>query len=208
MIETRDLGVIAYDRALALQRQCVDDVINGTSTGVLLLCEHPPVLTLGRMADREHILFSGEALSRQGISVLDVDRGGEVTLHAPGQLILYPILDLTRFGRDLHRYLHQLEQVGIDFLRLFDIVGKRISGKTGVWIGEKKIMSVGIGVRRWVSYHGLGINIHTDLPLFQMIRPCGLDVEMTSLERHVEFLPAMDQVKRAICGVFYKEFGV
>jgi len=206
MISIQDLGLIDYQSAWDIQRQCVDDVIKGRRQHVLLICEHPPVLTLGRLADRSHILFNEEYLCRQGIRVIPVDRGGEVTLHAPGQLILYPILNLDKLGRDLHRYLHQLEQVGIDFLRLFGIVGKRVLGKTGVWIDDKKIMSIGIGVRKWVSFHGIGINIYTDLSCFQMIRPCGLEVEMTSLQRQIAGTIDMGKVKEMITDVFEREF--
>lgn len=207
MISIQDLGLIDYQNAWDIQRKYVDDVISGRIHHALLLCEHPPVLTLGRLADPGHILFNEDILKDRGINVISVDRGGEVTLHAPGQLILYPILNLDGLGRDLHRYLYQLEQVGIDFLKLFGIVGKRVSGKTGVWIDDKKIMSIGIGVRKWVSFHGLGINIHTDLSLFRLIRPCGLDVDMTSLDRQIQDVPDMVKVKNIITDIFKKEFG-
>lgn len=208
MLSIQDLGLIDYQNAWDIQRKCVNDVISGRMHHVLLLCEHPPVLTLGRLADPRHILFNEDVLKSRGINVISVDRGGEVTLHAPGQLILYPILNLDGLGRDLHRYLYQLEQVGIDFLKLFGIVGKRVSGKTGVWIADKKIMSIGIGVRKWVSFHGLGINIHTDLSLFRLIRPCGLDVDMTSLDRQTQDIPDMARVKNMITDVLKKEFGL
>jgi lipoate-protein ligase B len=104
-----------------------------------------------------------------------------VTLHAPGQLVIYPILDLRIRGKDLKRYLFLLEQVAIDFLREFDILADRILGKTGAWVGDHKVASIGIGVKKWVSFHGLAINLNTDLKLFELIKPCGLDVEMTSV---------------------------
>lgn len=207
MLVIKDLGLINYHEAWDIQRSCVEDVIAERTKNVLLLCEHPAVLTLGRLADPTHILFPEAILKQRRIETVSVDRGGEVTLHAPGQLILYPILNLDGIGRDLHKYLYRLEQVGIDFLRLFGIVGKRIPGKTGVWVNDKKIMSIGIGVRKWVSFHGLGMNIHTDLSLFQTIRPCGLEVEMTSLDCQMQDAPVMDDVKKIITEIFKKEFG-
>ncbi len=180
MIQVVDLGLIPYGRAYALQRRCVEEVIAGGASRILT-CEHPPVLTLGSLADEDHILVSGEERRRLGLDVVRTDRGGEVTLHAPGQLVAYPILDWRR-RRDLHRYLHELEQAGIDFLREFGIVAQRCPGRTGVWVGRRKIASIGIGVRKWVTYHGMAINCRTDLRLFRHVRPCGLDVTMTSME--------------------------
>ena len=205
-MEIKDLGLIDYQEAWNLQRQYTDKVIINRQDSYLLVCEHPSVLTLGRLADRAHILFSENELGQKGVSIIPIDRGGEITLHAPGQLVVYPILDLQRYGKDLHGYLHKLEQVGIDFLRYFDIMGERISGKTGVWIDGRKIMSIGIGVRKWVSYHGMGININTDLSLFKMIRPCGMDVVMTSLENELGKKIDMQEIKQRILYFFNKEF--
>lgn len=175
-----DLGLIDYAKACAIQKSQVAAVIQGGAQ-TLILCEHPSVLTLGRLADGRHLLLSKEEIGFRGISVVPIDRGGDVTLHAPGQLVIYPILDLNNFGRDLRGYLFHLEQVAIDFLGSFDIVACRFPGQTGAWVGDKKIASIGVGVRKWVSFHGIAINISTDLTLFSMIKPCGLDARMTSL---------------------------
>ncbi len=177
-----DLGLIEYSKALEIQKRCAGEVASG-GTQRLLLCEHPMVITLGRLAKRENIFLSGPELAAKGFELHAIDRGGDVTLHAPGQLVVYPILDLRALGGDLHAYLHQLEQVAIDLLSSFGIVANRISGKTGVWVGEKKIASVGIGVKKWISCHGLALNVNTDLAYFSLMRPCGMDVEMTSLAR-------------------------
>lgn len=176
-----DLGLIDYDKAYELQRRYVDQVIKNTEGQRLLLCEHPPVITLGRNSHAEHILFSENVIKSSGGKIISIDRGGDVTLHVPGQIVAYPILDLNQQGRDLHRYLHGLEQVGIDLLGDFDIMAHRLKGKTGVYVQDKKIMSIGVGVRKWVSYHGLALNINVDLNYFRWIKPCGLDVVMTSL---------------------------
>ena len=175
-----DLGLIDYEAAYALQKKAVQEVIV-TGAERVFVCEHQSVLTLGRMADERFILTPKEELARRGIRVLPIDRGGEVTLHAPGQLIAYPILNLNHRGKDLHAYIRQLEEIAIEFLKSFSILAERKPGKTGVWVGNKKIVSLGVGVKKWVTFHGLGININTDLKLFSLIKPCGLDVEMTSI---------------------------
>lgn len=226
--EVRDLGLIDYDAAYRIQKESVARVLAG-GTYVLLLCEHPAVITLGRLAQEANIL-NLETIARQGIRVVPIDRGGDVTLHAPGQLMVYPILNLApclsrsasrgagrgaghtrpagrESNRDLRLYMHKLEQVTIDLLKAFGIVASRISGKTGVFVGSEKIASLGIGVRKWVTYHGLGINVNTDLKLFELIKPCGLDVRMTSIAR-IEGQPIdMGEVKQRLIKSFGKEFG-
>ena len=137
-----------------------------------------------------------------------IDRGGDITLHAPGQLVVYPILDLTNFGKDLRSYLRQLEQVAIDLLGDFDIVASRFSGQTGVWTGKKKIESIGIGVRKWISFHGLAVNVNTDLKLFSMIKPCGLDVEMTSMSQMNKKSIDIEEVKERIVASFCDNFNL
>ena len=201
----KDLGLIDYEQAYVLQKQHVDEVLRG-GPQTLLLCEHPPVLTLGRLADGKNLLIGGEELARRGVCVHPIDRGGDITLHAPGQLIVYPILDLAHFGKDLRRYLRQLEQVAIDLLGDFDIVANRFPGQTGVWVGPKKIASIGIGVRRWIAFHGLAVNVNTDLELFAMIRPCGLDVEMTSMAAVKKQEVCLQEVKEKMMGCFLKNF--
>lgn len=177
-----DLSLVDYEATYVLQKKNVEEVIAGRPERVLL-CEHPAVLTLGRMADESFILISKEELALRGIKVLAIDRGGEVTLHAPGQLVVYPILDLTRRGKDLRAYIRRLEEAAIEFLRSFEITAGRVPGKTGVWVGSQKIVSIGVGVKKWVTFHGMAINMNMDLSLFSLIKPCGLDVAMTSMAR-------------------------
>jgi lipoate-protein ligase B len=200
-----DLGLIEYAKALEIQKRCVGEVASG---GVqrLLLCEHPPVITLGRLAKRGNIFLSDNDLAGKGFQLYAVDRGGDVTLHAPGQLVVYPILDLRALGGDLHAYLHKLEQVAVDLLSNFGIVAHRIFGKTGVWAGENKIASVGIGVKKWISYHGLALNINTDLTSFFVMRPCGMEVEMTSLARLKGQTIDMAFVKSKMTECFMRSF--
>jgi len=174
-------GLIEYTKALELQKDLVREVKAG-APGVLLLCEHPATLTLGRTSHEHNILVAQDELVRRGVTVVEADRGGDVTLHAPGQLVAYPILDLKTMGRDLGVYLRKLEQASVDFLLDFGIVAQGDDDRRGVWVGRSKIASIGIGVSRWVTYHGVGVNIKTDLDLFKLIRPCGLDVTMTSIK--------------------------
>ena len=182
-------GMVDYAEALARQKELVRAVAGGAS-GVLVLCEHPVVITLGRKAAMSNILISGQDLERRGISLVAVDRGGDVTLHAPGQLVAYPVMDLKTMGRDIRMCLQKMEQASVDFLLDFDIVARGQEAPEqggpsyrGVWVGSRKIASMGIGISRWVTYHGIGLNISTDMGLFDLIRPCGLDVQMTSVKR-------------------------
>src|SRR3989338_1370558 len=202
--EVRDLGLIDYDAAYRIQKESVARVLSGGAQ-VLLLCEHPTVITLGRLAQETNIL-NAEAIRHQGIRVIPIDRGGDVTLHAPGQLVVYSILNLAQSNRDLRLYMHKLEQVTIALLKSFGIVANRISGKTGVFVGTDKLVSLGIGVRKWVTYHGLGINVNTDLKLFDLVKPCGLDVRMTSMARIKGEAVEMDEVKKRLVEYFRKEF--
>jgi len=201
----KDLGLIGYPEAFSVQKQAVEDVIRGNSQ-MLFLCEHPAVLTMGRLGREDNILLSRRDLQQKNVDVLRIDRGGEVTLHSPGQIVLYPVLNLNFFGRDLKKYLVNLEQVAIDLLRDFDIVANRIEGQRGVWVGKEKIASIGIGVRKWVAYHGMAINVNTDLNNFEMIKPCGLDVRMTSIQkiRGTEIL--QETVKEKLVGHFCRIF--
>lgn len=178
-LEVMRAGVVPYGEALEWQRRLAEDRIAGRlSHDVLMLLEHPPVLTLGRNAQRAHVL------EERGIEVFEVERGGDVTFHGPGQLVGYPILDLTSYKRDLHWYLRTLEQALIDALALLAIPAERNPGFTGVWTRGRKIASIGIHVKQWVTWHGFALNVATDLADFQRIVPCGIQgVEMTSVAK-------------------------
>ena len=173
------LGRISYEEGLALQEELVRKRIDGSGSDHLLLLEHHPVYTMGRARD-ESSLGEEERLPHP---VHRTNRGGQATYHGPGQLVGYPVLELSLFGKDLHEYLRFLEEVLIHLLARHGVTGGRIEGKTGVWVGDRKIASLGVGVRKWISMHGFAINICGDLSAFNHITPCGLPgVEMTSLE--------------------------
>jgi len=202
-----DLGIIDYKKAYDIQKKYLEEVLDGKEP-ILLLCEHPTVLTKGRLAKEDNVLLSAEMLKEKCVDVISIDRGGDVTLHTEGQLIAYPIIDLSAYGKDLRKYLYKLEQVVIDLLSDFDIVASRLSGKTGAWIGLKKIASIGIGVRKWVSFHGVAINVNTDLNKFSMINPCGLDVKMTSISEILSSNIEMSKIKRSFIDNFFQQFGI
>jgi lipoate-protein ligase B len=149
----------------------------------LIICQHYPVITLGRGADRKNILADERELKKRNIPVYEIERGGDVTYHGPGQLVVYPIYNLSFFQRDIHLFLRKLEEMAITVLEEFGISPQRLPGLTGVWVGEKKIASIGIAIKNWITFHGLAINIkQDDLANFSLVRPCGLDITMTSLE--------------------------
>jgi lipoate-protein ligase B len=177
-----DIGLMDYASSYSLQRRYVQEIITKKAKQRILFCEHPPILTLGRSGHEEHILFPREEILKSGAQIVNIDRGGDITLHCPGQLVVYPLLDLNHHGKDLHRYLHDLEQVGIDLLNDFGIMAHRLVGKTGVYVDQKKILSIGVGVKKWISFHGLALNVNCDLKLFSWIKPCGLDVKVTSMK--------------------------
>ncbi|HEX4632775.1 MAG TPA: lipoyl(octanoyl) transferase LipB [Gemmatimonadales bacterium] len=180
-VEILDRGLVPYRDALELQRSLAKDRIEGSlDHDVLVLLEHPPVVTLGRGSHAENVLQS------EGIDVVEVERGGDVTYHGPGQLVGYPILDLKGFKQDLHWYLRTLEQALIECLASLDIPAERNPGYTGVWTRGRKIASIGVHVKQWVTWHGFALNVTTDLGAFDRIVPCGIPgVEMTSLQREV-----------------------
>ncbi len=176
------LGRVEYGKALELQRQWASARTQGLVEDCLLLVEHHPVITLGRGAKRRHLLVDEDVLRAQGIEVWEIERGGDVTFHGPGQLVGYPILDLTRHGKDLHHYMRRLEELLIRTLHRYGIHGERSAGQTGVWVHSTKIASIGVHVSRWVSRHGFALNVSPDLSAFDLIVPCGLSgVRMTSM---------------------------
>jgi lipoate-protein ligase B len=178
-----DLGRKAYGDVLALQREVARARIAGdVDQDVLLLVEHPPVITLGRSSKAAHMLASPEYLRQRGVELFEVERGGDVTFHGPGQLVGYPIIDLRRHRQDLHWYLRQVEEFLIKALGRYGLAGSRRPPYTGVWIDDRKIASIGVHARDWVTWHGFALNVTTDLGYFDLIVPCGIQsVRMTSI---------------------------
>ncbi len=205
------LGRMPYGEALTVQRDLAQRRIDRSlQQDLLLLVEHPPVVTLGRGSHGENVVAPKEFLEAKGVQLFDVERGGDVTYHGPGQLVGYPIYDLGEHRRDLHWFLRALEDVLITALAHFGVPGERHAGYTGVWTGSRKIASIGIHVKQWVTWHGFALNVVTDLSYFDLIVPCGIpNVTMTSIQKELgERTPrdlwgqALDQVVRGFCEVF------
>jgi lipoate-protein ligase B len=196
LFQVHDLGLIDYEMAYEAQMSILATILEGAES-TLILCEHPPVVTCGRLSRKENILGTLADFQKKGVTMKQIDRGGDVTLHAPGQLVLYTIFDLERFGKDLHAFLRRLEEAVIAVLADFAIEANRSDGGTGVWVGKRKIASMGIGVKKWVSYHGIGLNVNTDLELFKLINPCGLGVAMTSMREQKGAPVDMEKVKES-----------
>jgi len=208
-VQLVEAGRVPYDRALDWQRTLAAARIDGRlEADVLLLLEHPPVVTLGRTAREAHVLRSDD------LEVVEVERGGDVTFHGPGQLVGYPIFDLRGppYRQDLHWYLRTLEDALIVALAELGIPAERNAGYTGVWTRGRKIASIGVHVKQWVTWHGFALNVTTDLAQFERIVPCGIEgVEMTSVERETKAPVAEDLWAHALDAVvrgFEDAFGV
>lgn len=205
-----DLGRRDYGAVLRWQRSLIPLRKRGMLRDTLILVEHNPVITLGKQSSPENLLQTGKE-----IPTYEIERGGDVTYHGPGQLVCYPIFDLARRGKDLHKFIRTLEQGIIDALSEYKITGKRIEGLTGVWTdtaeGERKIASIGVAAKQWISFHGVAVNISTDLDAFGAINPCGLQAaQMTSLEkllgRSIELADFAEKLVRAYGKCFETTF--
>jgi lipoate-protein ligase B len=203
------LGKVDYRKALEIQLKLLEMRVNGEIGDTLLLLEHPPTVTIGRRGNMGNLLAAKNYLSKAGIHFEVISRGGDITYHGPGQLVGYPIMDLNGMGRDVHKYLRNLEEAIIVSLGDFGIRGRRIKGITGVWAKWHKIASIGVGVRRWVTYHGFALNVNTDLSYFDMIVPCGIEnVKMTSIQRwlakneEIDMPEAEESIIKAFSQVF------
>lgn len=198
-----DAGRLTFQEGFKLQEAQVERCLT-TGDEVIFLLEHEPVYTIGRLLDKSSL----GPVERLPYPSFEINRGGQATYHGPGQLVAYPILDLRARGRDLHLYLRNLEGVLIDLMAGFGIPSQRVPGKTGVWVQQRKIASIGVGVRKWISMHGLALNVASDLHGFDHIVPCGLSgVTMTSLSRELGREVSLDEVKAELPERFERVFG-
>jgi len=205
-MELRRLGLVAYEEAWRLQNQLAGERRAGLIPDTLILLQHPHTYTIGRRGSRDHVYLTEAELSERGISCLEVDRGGDVTYHGPGQLVGYPILDLG-ISPDVGAYLRGLEQSLIDVLHDFGITAGRMEKYTGVWIGDEKIAAIGVKLAGGITTHGFALNVTTDLELFSHILPCGIpDKGVTSMERQLGRAPAMSAVEDAVIGRLEGQF--
>jgi lipoyl(octanoyl) transferase len=205
-VDVRRLGRVPYEQAWSLQNRVADERRAGLVPDTLILLEHPHTYTIGRSGTRDHVFLNEEELAARGITCLDVDRGGDVTYHGPGQLVGYPILDLGP-KPDVGLYLRNLEGCLIDVLADFGIIAGRLSGYTGVWIGNRKIAAIGIKVSQGVTTHGFALNVSTDLRLFTHILACGIpDKGVTSMGLELGAAPSMMAVEDAVIARFSERF--
>lgn len=207
-MEIRWLGTMEYRQALQLQEDLQEKRIHGQCPDTLLLLEHPPVLTMGRRASSDNILISREALEQRGVSVVEINRGGDVTYHGPGQLVGYPIFDLREQGRDIRLFMNRLEGIFVTLLSRYGIEAHSEDGRhTGVFHGHDKLVAFGISVRQWVTMHGFAFNVQPDLTHFSWILPCGLsDRGVTSVEALTGRRLSLEQVAQDVGALFQQTF--
>jgi lipoate-protein ligase B len=195
-LRIRDCGLAEYRGVLDLQHQLQEQRREGRIGDTVLVVEHPPVVTLGARQNANRLLVSGEELTRRGVDLVEIRRGGGATAHNPGQLVFYPILHLQELRLDITQYIRRLEAIGMELLAGLGVEGGRRKGFPGLWVGAKKIASIGVRVSRCVTCHGMAINIQNDLSIFDLMVPCGLDgVEMTSVQKETGQAYDMQQIK-------------
>ncbi|PID59349.1 MAG: lipoyl(octanoyl) transferase [Ignavibacteriae bacterium] len=202
-----DLGSIDYQKAWDLQHSLFKMRIEDKIKDLLILCEHPHTYTLGRLAKKENLLFSKNELDKKNINVFDIDRGGDITYHGPGQIVGYPIINLVDWKKDTHLYLRTLEEVIIKTCNKFGLNAGRNSKHTGVWINDKKICAIGIKISKWVTMHGFAFNVNTDMEFFNGIIPCGIqDKSVTNFEAELNSKVELTEIKTYILNIFLNEF--
>lgn len=202
-VQVRDLGLCAYDEVWNLQKEIQAQRIAGESEDTLLLVEHEPVYTLGKNADKNHLLQHYP----DNVQIFQIERGGDITFHGPGQLIGYPILDLHNYKKSVSWYMRSLEQVIINTLQKYGIKGEQKEDLTGVWIKDKKIAAFGVRISRWVTMHGFALNVNTDMQYYEGIIPCGiLEYGVTSMEKLLNHEVNMKDVKNTLISSFKNVF--
>lgn len=208
MIEIQNWGLIDYKEAWDRQKKLVADIQQNRNKNVLVLCQHPSVITIGRNGTNDNITVEKSFLEDMGISVYEIDRGGDVTLHNSGQIVGYPIFNLSSMREDLHWFLRKIEETIIEIVAEFGIKAERIEGLTGVWVdGSRKICAIGMHSSQWVTYHGFALNVLNDLSEFAYIIPCGIqDKGVTSIAAESDKKIDFDEVLQATADIFKKNF--
>ena len=203
-----DLGQTRYMETWKLQKKLVALRHTGDIGNCLLFTEHEPVITMGRASTGKNLLCSPEELKRRNVDLHEIERGGDITFHGPGQIVIYPIIDLKNHHRDLHKYLRNLELAIIDALAGFNIDGGIKQGLTGVWANDTKLASIGVAVSRWITYHGAALNVNTDLDYFKLINPCGItEYRVGSMASILSEQVDIEDVRDKLAGSFASLFG-
>ena len=204
-LEVRDLGLMSYQKVLDIQKEAQIRRLKGEIKDTIILVEHDPVYTFGKNANENHLLQNRD----ESVDVYKTERGGDITFHGPGQLVCYPIIDLSNYQKSVTWYMRTLEQITIDVLEQFNIIAKRIQGLTGVWVGDEKIAAQGVRISRWVTMHGFALNVNPDLKFYDGIIPCGIfDHGVTSMEELLGETQQIDLVKDKVVEVFCQYFNV
>lgn len=203
-----DCGIIPYADAWELQKRLFTERKCEQIPDIFLLLEHPHTYTLGKVASKNNLLASDEYLKSAGIDVFEIDRGGDITYHGPGQIVGYPIIDLALWEKDSHKYLRALEEVIISTISFFGIKGERNPAYTGVWVEDRKIAAIGIKISSWITMHGFALNVNTELNMFNGIIPCGItDKSVTSIQKETGKKTELLSVKAELKKNFYELFG-
>lgn len=224
-LDILNLGLKDYQETYKIQKDLVGKRCKGEIPDTLIFVEHPPVFTIGRKGSRKNILISSAQLKKEKIKIHEIDRGGDITYHGPGQIVGYPIVDLRKYGKDIHVYMRTLEEILIKSLRHFGISSGRIKDMTGVWVdpvrnitprrdagtisngASKKIASIGIGVSRWITYHGFALNVNPNIKYFKMINACGLGKPITSMKEQLgNKCPKRETIEEKIAGISSEVF--
>ena len=207
LLQIRDCGLADYRQILQTQQLLREKRQQNEIPNTVLIVEHPAVITLGARQSFNILLINRQDLAQKHIDVVDVRRGGGTTAHNPGQLVLYPILNLQKTGLGINQYIRELEAIGAELLEQLEVHSTRRNGAPGLWIGERKIASIGVRVSRFITYHGMAINIHNDLNIFDYIVPCGLEnVQMTSVLKETGKHHSMNQIKQKLTELLKKHF--
>lgn len=203
------LGLVEYGEAYRLQKKLHRQRLNGAISDTLLILEHPPTVTIGRSGSLENVLVSQKQLSQEGITLFFIERGGDVTYHGPGQLVGYPIMDFSHSGKDIHRYVRDLEEVLLRTLKAFSIYATRDNNHAGVWVDEEEVAAIGLSIRRWVTMHGFALNVNPNLKHFSLINPCGFsDRKATSMSQILGREVHMEEVAKSLVAHFSDVFGM
>jgi len=203
------LGLVGYREAYHLQRKLLRQRFDGEIKDTILLLEHLPTITIGKSGKLENVLVSQAQLAREGISLFFTDRGGDVTYHGPGQLVAYPIIDLRQRDRDVHKYVHDLEEVVIRTLNDFSIEAHRDDSHAGVWVEDEEIAAIGLSIKRWITMHGIALNVNPKLEHFSLINPCGFsDRRATSISKLLSQDVPMEEVMHRLIARFSDVFNV
>tara|TARA_B110000438_G_scaffold64139_1_gene64672 strand:- start:2320 stop:2970 length:651 start_codon:yes stop_codon:yes gene_type:complete len=204
-LEVRDLGLMPYQKAWDIQKEMQDKRLKDKIKDTIILVEHDPVYTLGKNGNEDHLLQSRDT----SVDVYKIERGGDITFHGPGQLVCYPIIDLSNYKKSVTWYMRTLEQITIDVLEEFNILAKRVEGLTGVWVGDEKIAAQGVRISRWVTMHGFALNVNPDLRFYDGIIPCGIfDHGVTSMEKLLGKTQKIDLVKEIVVEKFHHYLNV